>query len=100
MKRNLLLFLSDILENIKDIEEFSKNMSKEDLSTDKLKQKAIIRSIEIIGEAIKNFPESFREKYPDIPWKDLSGFRDVMIHGYFKVDLNIVWKAVKMNYLF
>ena len=60
-----------------------------------MKQKASIRSIEVIGEAAKNIPDSFKEKYPEIVWKDIIGTRDKLIHHYFGVDLNAVWKVGK-----
>ena len=84
MKRNVNLYLGDILKSIKSIESFSEGLTKEKLVSDDLHQSAIIRQLEIIGEATKNIPNSFREKYPEVPWKDISGFRDVMIHGYAK----------------
>jgi len=95
MKRNLSLFIDDILESVKAIEEFSKKMDKNELISNRLKQSAIIREIEIIGEAVKNIPKSFREKYPNIEWNKIAGTRDIIIHGYFKVDLNAVWEIIK-----
>lgn len=95
MKRNLQLFLHDILDNIKDIENFSKDMNAEKLERDKLKYKAIVRSLEIIGEAVKNISPSFREKYPETRWKEIAGLRDILTHGYFVVDTGLVWKIIR-----
>ena len=95
MKRDTSLFIEDILESIKNIESFTKGITEKELSKNIEKQSAIIRQIEIIGEAAKNIPLSIRKKYPDIPWKDIVGMRDVISHGYFKVDLFIVWKVIK-----
>ena len=95
MKREVILFIDDILISMNDIEDFSKKMSKEKLLNDKLHQSAIVRQIEIIGEAVKNLPNSFREKYPDVPWAKMAGMRDVIIHSYFSVDLGTVWKVIK-----
>ena len=91
------LFLSDILENIKDIEEFSKNLTRELLNTNKLRQKAIIKSLEIIGEAVKNISEKLKEDYPKVEWKEIAGTRDRITHAYFDVDLNIVWDIIKKD---
>jgi uncharacterized protein with HEPN domain len=58
---------------------------------------AVIRALEVIGEAIKHIPDDFRNSYPDVPWRDISGMRDVLIHEYFGVDLETVWETVKAN---
>ncbi len=97
MKREIGLFIQDILENIIDIESFSKGLSKEKIIEDKLKQKAIIRSLEIIGGAVKNIPNSFRKKYPNVEWSKIAGMRDIIIHGYFRVDLDSVWNVIKRD---
>lgn len=67
----------------------------EDFLGNKLKQDGIIRELEIIGEASKQLSLEFKEKYPDIPWKDIAGMRDKLIHEYFGVDLNAVWETVE-----
>ncbi len=95
MKRDIFLFIEDISKSIKNIEEFSKTLNKEKFSADNLRQSAIIRQLEIIGEAVKNIPSSFREKYPKIAWRDIAGFRDVLSHAYFGVNLDRVWNIIE-----
>lgn len=89
------IFLEHILENINDIENFMRNVKKEDFIKNKEKQKAVIKSIEIIGEASKNLPQSFKEKNKGIPWKEIIGTRDKMSHHYFGVDLDLIWGVIK-----
>lgn len=97
MKRSLYLFICDILENIELIENTMKDISKEEFESNKDKIDATVRRIEIIGEAAKNIPDTFRAKYQEVPWKDIAGMRDVIIHSYFRVDLNAVWKTIKKD---
>lgn len=97
MTRSLYLFISDILNGIKNVESFLKDISKEDFIKDIEKQSAIVRQLEIIGEATKNIPNSFREKYPEISWKKIAGLRDIITHAYFNIDLNITWDIIKKD---
>jgi len=99
MKRDIGLFIEDIINSIKNIEEFSKGLNREKFSKDNLRQSAIIRQLEIIGEAVKNIPSSFREKYPKIAWKDIAGFRDILSHAYFGVSLERVWNIIENDLL-
>ena len=92
-----LIFIEHILESITAIENFSKGLKKEDLHSNRLKKSALVREIEIIGEASKNVSENIKKKYNKIPWREISGTRDKMIHHYFGVDLNIVWDIIKVN---
>ncbi|MBU2576694.1 MAG: DUF86 domain-containing protein [Nanoarchaeota archaeon] len=97
MSKEPLIFIEHILESIQNIESFIKNSSKNYFLKNKEKQSAVIRQIEIIGEAVKNIPDSFRKKYPDIPWIRIAGMRDKLMHHYFGVDLKTVWKVIKEN---
>jgi len=95
MKRDLNLFLEDVLKNIELIERSVNSLTEFSFQKDEDKIDANIRRLEIIGEAVKNVPENFRKKYPEVPWKDIAGFRDVLIHGYFGVELKRVWNIIK-----
>ena len=95
MKRDVFLFIEDIFESIKNIEDFSENLTEDKFVKDELRQSAVIRQLEIIGEATKNIPEDFRKKYKNIEWQKMAGLRDVLIHAYFGADLTRVWKVVK-----
>ena len=95
MKRGDRLFIEDILESIKNIEFFSNGLTKEGLTNDLIRQFAIMRALEIIGEAAKNISLEFKEKYPKVPWREIIGTRDIITHGYFKIDIEIVWKVIK-----
>ena len=97
MKENYGVFLKHMLENIKDIESFTKKISKKEFFENKEKQNAVIRSLEIIGEASKNIPEDFRKKNKEIEWKEIIGTRDKIIHHYFGVDIEIIWDIIKIN---
>jgi uncharacterized protein with HEPN domain len=97
MSKESLIFIEHIIQNIEDIDSFMKGVSKDELRKNKEKLNAIVRSIEIIGEAAKNLPESFKNKYPEIPWKNIIGTRDLMIHRYFGVDLDSVWNIIKKD---
>lgn len=97
MKRDVGLFIEDMLSSIENIEEFSKSLDKEKFSKDTLRQSAIIRQLEIIGEAVKNIPSSFRERYPRVAWKDIAGLRDILSHAYFGVNLDRVWRIIEAD---
>lgn len=95
MNRNVLIYVRDILENMQDAEEFIQGMSYEQFVADKKTANAVLRSIEVIGEATKNVPDNVRAQYPQVPWKEMAGMRDKVIHSYFDVDKEIVWLVVK-----
>ncbi|MBI2671629.1 DUF86 domain-containing protein [Candidatus Woesearchaeota archaeon] len=87
--------IEHIIGSIENIELFMEEISKENFFKNEEKQSAVIRKLEIIGEAAKNLPNNFRNKYDKIPWKDISGMRDKLMHHYFGVNLETVWKTIK-----
>jgi len=91
------VLLEHITTEIRYIEEFTTNIDKEAFLRSVEKQHAVLRAIEIIGEAVKNLPISVTQKYRSIRWKDIAGTRDILIHAYFSVDLNLVWSIVKIH---
>lgn len=97
MKKDVSVFLQHIIESIVKIEEFTKGDTKADFISSAKTQDAVIRRLEIIGEAVKNMPSDFIKKHPDVPWSEIARTRDKLIHGYFGVDLDITWTVVKSN---
>ncbi len=95
MKKDPKIFLGHVLESIEAIESYTKNLTKNEFAESGQAQDAVIRRVEIIGEAVKNLPTDLRKKYAHISWSEAAGMRDVMIHDYFGVDINIVWKTTK-----
>lgn len=94
-KRLLQDYFNDILESITDTKEFTCEMSFEDFAKDRKTIKAVVRSLEVIGEAANNIPKNVRENYPIISWEEIIGMRNRLIHEYFGVDLDIVWQTIK-----
>ena len=91
------VYLEHILAAITKIENFTLNISKDDFEKSVLIQDAIIRNFEIIGEATKKISKTFKQLYPDIPWQDMAGMRDKLIHDYIDVDLDVVWQAIEID---
>jgi uncharacterized protein with HEPN domain len=93
--RDFQVYIEDIIDAINSIEEYIEELTFERFVKDKKTVDAVVRNLEIIGEATKNIPESARKQYPSVPWRDMAGMRDRLIHGYFGVNLDVVWKTVK-----
>ncbi|MEA3342536.1 MAG: DUF86 domain-containing protein [archaeon] len=94
MKKEPLIFIKHILASIENIESFSRGLSKNKFENDRLRQSAVIRELEILGEAVKNLPIEFTVKYPWVEWSKIAGTRDKIIHHYFGIDLDVIWEIV------
>jgi uncharacterized protein with HEPN domain len=95
IKKDDLVFIEHILDSAGAIEDFSKGIDISELTSNRLKQSAIVREIEVIGEAAKNVSKEIKDKYKEVPWKEIVGTRDKIIHHYFGVDLDIIFEIVK-----
>ena len=95
--RNYRLYLKDIFEAMSAAQVFVEGIDFEAFAGDDKTASAIVRKLEIIGEAAKNVPETIRQKYPQVPWRDMAGMRDRIIHAYFAVDYVVVWDTLKVD---
>ncbi|OIO72519.1 MAG: hypothetical protein AUJ85_10120 [Elusimicrobia bacterium CG1_02_37_114] len=95
MKKDPKVFIEHILECINLIKDYTKDTEKEKFLVSKQLQDAVIRRIEIIGEAVKNVPQAIKDKNTSIPWKRIASMRDILVHEYFGVDIELTWKVVK-----
>lgn len=95
MRRSYLLYLEDILTSVNRILKYLGNNSYEELLKDEMRIDAIIRNFEIIGEASSNIPQEIRDKYPFVEWRNISDFRNVLAHGYFGIDYEIMWEIIR-----
>lgn len=97
MKKNDQTYLQDILHAIEKIEEYVKEISYDDFIRDDMRQDAVIRQLEIIGEAANKLSDDFRNAHPDFPIKEAVRMRNFLIHGYDEVDIDIVWKTIQQD---
>ena len=97
MKKDPQVFLKHILESIEWIEKDVMNLSEDQFMGNIPMQDAVVRRIEIIGEAVRNLPNDFKQVNPGPPWQDIADMRNKLIHEYFNVDLELVWEVIKKD---
>jgi uncharacterized protein with HEPN domain len=95
--RDVRLYLEDVLEAISRIEEYTANMSFDDLAGNRLVVDGVVRNLEVIGEACRALPEEMREMYADVEWRKITGLRNILIHNYFGIDLEIIYDLIRNN---
>jgi len=96
-ERRFAFFIEDLLESVDRIEGYIQDQTKESFSEDQKTVDAVIRNLEIIGEACTHIPEDIRERYPEVPWTKVVGLRNVVIHHYFGVDYEAVFETIQVD---
>ena len=95
MPRDYKVYLEDVLEAIGSIRSYTQGMSFESFSADKKTRDAVVRNLEVVGEAVKRVPEDLRCRHARVDWKKIAGLRDILIHEYFGIDLTIIWDILQ-----
>lgn len=95
MKKDEAVFLRHMLDAIESIEEYTRGVSFERFMADPEKQDAVVRRLEIVGEAARNVPSEFQERHDEMPWADVIALRNRIVHAYFAINLSIVWDVVQ-----
>ena len=97
MTKDDFIYVEHIFESITKIEKYTDNLTIHDFVENELVQDGVIRNFEIIGEATKHLSKGFRNNYSDIPWKQIAGMRDILIHDYLGIDIYAVWETIESN---
>lgn len=94
MSRDPLLYVEDINEACEKVKSYSQGLKREEFFQDDMRVDAVVRNLEIIGEAVRQIPEPVRSAMPEVPWTQIAGMRNVLAHAYFGIDPDIVWDVV------
>ena len=97
MRKDARVFLDHILESIGLIERYTLDKTEKEFLSSVQLQDSVIRRIEVIGEAVKNLPDEIKTKHPKVPWKEIAGMRDILVHEYFGIDLGLTWEVVRRD---
>jgi len=97
MNKNPKIYIDHIIQSIDLLEEYLTNIAQTEFDSSIKLQDLTCRRLEIIGEAVKNIPEEFKTRYSDIRWKNIAGLRDILIHQYFGIDMQLLWNVVKRD---
>ena len=95
MPRDSDVYLQDILDSIERIRSYTLGLTREQFELDQRTVDAVVRNLEIIGEAVKALPSELREENREIPWRNIAGFRDVLVHNYFGISIEIIWDVLE-----
>ena len=97
MSRSSKILLGEILQAAELLDRYTSGLTLEEFTENTEKQDAVARRLEIVGEAVKGLSQDLRDRYPEVPWRDIAGARDVLVHEYFRIDLDLAWHMVKTD---